>query len=77
MACFCDKCADKIGMRPDTKPLLCEGCGKYFYKLNVFQKVKLFILSINKNNKVDYKKSQYDDVLAHFRKSQSSYKNKK
>ncbi|WP_440881407.1 hypothetical protein [Tenacibaculum sp. C7A-26P2] len=32
MAEFCKDCANRLGMRPDSKPLLCEGCGKYFEK---------------------------------------------
>lgn len=32
MAEFCTKCARKIGVMPDEKPLFCEGCGVYFKK---------------------------------------------
>lgn len=32
MAEFCSKCAHKFGMKSDTAPLLCEGCGQYFEK---------------------------------------------
>lgn len=34
MAEFCNKCAPKFGMRPDSAPLLCEGCGKHIEKKN-------------------------------------------
>lgn len=47
MACFCENCAKKLGFKEDFKPFLCEGCGKYFNKVSVFKKVRLFITSIN------------------------------
>lgn len=30
MAEYCKKCANKLGIRPDTNPLFCEGCGQEF-----------------------------------------------
>ena len=28
MAEFCKKCADRYGLKEDTPPFLCEGCGQ-------------------------------------------------
>ena len=32
MAEFCKTCAVNYGFETDTTPLLCEGCGKEFFK---------------------------------------------
>jgi len=32
MAEFCKTCAEELGLEPDERPLLCEGCGRYFEK---------------------------------------------
>jgi len=48
MAEYCPKCAKKLGLEPEEKPLLCEGCGRYFYKVSFWQRIKNLLL-INKS----------------------------
>lgn len=47
MAEFCKKCAYKYGFRPDSKPLLCEGCGQYFDRVSLLQKLKKLLKALN------------------------------
>lgn len=48
MAEFCKDCAYKFGMKPDCKPLLCEGCGQSFEKksfLHWFTSLKNYLFN--------------------------------
>lgn len=40
MAEFCNKCAKENGLYPDIYPLLCEGCGEYFERMDLIIKIK-------------------------------------
>ena len=47
MSEYCKKCSEEIlGFKEyDKAPLLCEGCGVYFPKVSILQKIKTWVSS--------------------------------